>query len=117
MHRLLTSLALAWMAVVPQHRRQGIGAMLMQAGIDNADARDLECWIEASSLGKPLYENFGFNPLSTINLDTPKDGESEVWTQCRQQLTPPPITTMWRPCKSVEKGGGEIIMPSQPVGD
>ncbi|KAF2637580.1 hypothetical protein P280DRAFT_407351 [Massarina eburnea CBS 473.64] len=93
-------LALNWMAVLPTHRRRGIGSLLMNAGITRADDLNLECWMESSGMGKPLYEIFGFKPISTIQFDTERTNASDVWRRCEHDLIPPTITTMWRP-----KGG------------
>ena len=55
---LTSKTALNWMAVDPAHRLRGIGCLLMDVGIVRADDLDLECWLEASAMGKPLYEKF-----------------------------------------------------------
>ncbi|PVH98098.1 hypothetical protein DM02DRAFT_673638 [Periconia macrospinosa] len=90
-------LALNWMAVVPEYRRKGIGTMLMKQGIEAADKLNLECWMEASAMGIPLYQHFNFRALSRIDLDNIKENTSDVWKRCQHELTPPTITAMWRP--------------------
>lgn len=85
------------MAVIPTHRRYGIGSLLMAAGITRADELNLECWMEASSMGKPLYEKFGFRPLFKIAFDTQKKDASDVWLKCEHEMTPLPFYPMWRP--------------------
>lgn len=88
------------MAVHPAHRRLGIGSLLMAAGTTRADSLNLECWMEASSMGKPLYENVGFRSLFKIAFDTDRKDASNVWRKCEREMTPPPFFAMWRP-----KGG------------
>lgn len=43
----------------PDHQRRGAGKMLMEWGCKEADKLRLEIYVEASSMGKGLYEKFG----------------------------------------------------------
>ena len=72
----------------------------MNVGVKRADELNLECWMEASGTGKPLYETFGFKPVAPIEFDTEKDNASDTWLKCQHELIPSTITGMWRP-----KGG------------
>ncbi len=59
--------ALAWvgaMFVASAHRRQGIGAALLEACLDYAGAARV--MLDASPMGQPLYERFGFRPLYRV---------------------------------------------------
>ncbi|KAF2124997.1 hypothetical protein P153DRAFT_325305 [Dothidotthia symphoricarpi CBS 119687] len=105
--------ALNWMAVHPSYRLRGIGSLLMNAGVSRADKLDLECWMEASSMGKPLYEKFDFESLFKIGFDTEKPNASDEWRKCAHEMTPPPIFAMWRPKQGSRKDedGGEVKMP------
>lgn len=89
--------ALNWMAVHPAHRKRGIGSLLMTIGIQQADQIDVECWLEASSMGKPLYEKFGFQSLLKLGFDNEKPDASDEWRKCAHEMTPPPVFAMWRP--------------------
>ena len=71
------------MAVVPEYRRMGIGSKLMAVGVEHADAMNIECWMEASSLGKPLYETFGFRSLIKLAFDLDKKDASDIWRRCQ----------------------------------
>lgn len=85
----------------------------MDAGVSRADKLDLECWMEASSMGKPLYEKFGFESLFKLGFDTEKPDASDEWRKCAHEMTPPPIFAMWRPKQGSRKSedGGEVRMP------
>lgn len=113
--------ALNWMAVHPAHRRCGIGSLLMEAGIQKADNLEVECWLEGSSMGKPLYEKFGFQSLFKIGFDTEKPGASDVWQKCAHEMTPAAVFAMWRPNRGqwTFENGQEVGLPwtlgSQPV--
>jgi len=68
--------------------------------------------MEASSMGKPLYENFGFRSLFKLEWDVEKKNASDVWRKCAREMTPTPIFPMWRPKGGVwESGGQEVKMP------
>ncbi|ORX91867.1 hypothetical protein BCR34DRAFT_629555 [Clohesyomyces aquaticus] len=90
-------LALNWMAVIPSHRRLGIGSLLMAHGTRRADSLNLECWLEASLMGRPLYEHFAFKPLFKMAFDTSKQDASDIWHKCEHEMTPGPFFPMWRP--------------------
>jgi hypothetical protein len=76
----------------------------MTVGISRADELDLECWMEASGLGRPLYEKFGFQSLLKIAFDNEKPGASDDWRKCAHEMTPLPVFAMWRPKKSSRTG-------------
>ncbi|KAF2268655.1 hypothetical protein CC78DRAFT_565162 [Lojkania enalia] len=90
-------LALNWMAVHPAHRRRGVGSLLMQVGIQRADQLNLEAWMEASVMGKPVYEKFGFRSLFKMAFDTEKNNASDQWHKMEHEMTPQPFFVMWRP--------------------
>jgi GNAT superfamily N-acetyltransferase len=89
--------ALNWLAVVPSHRCRGVGHLLMDVGVQLADNLNLECWMEASTMGKPLYEKFAFQSLLNLAFDNVRKGASDEWRKCAHEMTPPPIFAMWRP--------------------
>lgn len=84
----------------------------MNEGISRADDLDLECWMEASSMGRPLYEKFGFRSVSKITFNTDKPDASDIWRKCQHEMTPPPITAMWRPKGAVwQLEGKGVALP------
>ncbi|KAH7072348.1 hypothetical protein FB567DRAFT_454523, partial [Paraphoma chrysanthemicola] len=105
--------ALNWMAVHPAHRLRGIGSLLMNVGLIRADKSNLECWMESSGMGKPLYEKFEFQPLFKIAFDNDSLTASDVWRKCAHEMTPPPIYAMWRPARGLSRSqnGGEVKWP------
>lgn len=104
--------ALNWMAVHPSHRHCGVGSLLMKVGILRADELNLECWMEASSMGKSLYEKFNFQPLLKLAFDTEKPNATDEWRKCAHEMTPPPVFAMWRPKQGRwNSDGGEVKLP------
>ncbi|KAH6611944.1 hypothetical protein C7974DRAFT_438122 [Boeremia exigua] len=105
--------ALNWMAVHPAHRLCGIGSLLMNAGLTKADDLDLECWLEGSSMGKPLYEKFGFQSLLKVAFDTDVQGSSDEWRKCAHEMTPAAVFAMWRPMRGIWRleNGQQVGLP------
>lgn len=62
---------LAWigmMLVDPQFRRRGIGEGLMKASLEYLEARGVPVvGLDATPMGRPLYERLGFVPESELN--------------------------------------------------
>ncbi|KAF2134105.1 hypothetical protein P153DRAFT_281459 [Dothidotthia symphoricarpi CBS 119687] len=44
----------------PEHHRRGAGAMLIEWGTEKADDAQLPSFLEATRMGRPLYERMGF---------------------------------------------------------
>ena len=60
---------LAWVGMVlvdPQHRRQGIAAKLMSVALDYLRPRVGTVKLDATALGQPVYERFGFQVESLV---------------------------------------------------
>ena len=71
-HEVTHGMGLAPMAILPERQRQGIGSMLVQAGIDAMRERNCPFIIV---LGHPeYYPRFGFVPASRHGLSCQWDG-------------------------------------------
>src|ERR1041385_8868985 len=60
---------LAWIGMVlvePQHRRQGIAAQLMSVALDYLRGKVETIKLDATALGQPVYERFGFEVESEV---------------------------------------------------
>src|ERR1044072_6303905 len=60
---------LAWIGMVlvdPQHRRQGIAAQLMNVALDYLKDKVETIKLDATALGQPVYEKFGFRVESVV---------------------------------------------------
>ncbi|KAL4959308.1 putative GNAT family acetyltransferase [Aspergillus stella-maris] len=91
---------------LPPYRRQGLATLFMDWGLQRADERGLEAWLDASEFGAPLYEKYGFrkigvNPVRPVPGRELSEEEKEVWEQCERDLLPIDYTVMWRPVKGV----------------
>jgi hypothetical protein len=85
------------MGVLPSKRRSGVASSMMSWGLQKAEELDLECFLEASLLGKRLYERFDFIALMSMVVNTDKKNPSQTWTRLQSQYSPITVTLMWRP--------------------
>jgi len=77
--------ALAWIGTVithPDYQRQGLARRMMQTSLDYLHSKGTRCiMLDASEMGRPLYEGLGFRALyklevfagEAIESDTPAD--------------------------------------------
>ncbi|KAI6280298.1 hypothetical protein MCOR27_004718 [Pyricularia oryzae] len=63
------------MVVDPAHHRRGVGSILMKYGVDEADRLGVEAVVEASRMGRYLYQNFGFEILEDVLIPVPPGHE------------------------------------------
>ena len=60
----------------PHHHRRGAGAMQLRWGFEQADKLGVPVWLEASPIGRPLYEREGFETVGWLPFDA-RDWGSE----------------------------------------
>ncbi|KAL9622197.1 MAG: hypothetical protein Q9160_003380 [Pyrenula sp. 1 TL-2023] len=86
--------------VHPQYRRRGIGSMMVKWGLEKADERGVETYIDAFAEGLPLYKTYGFLADKSHSLDpSPAKPTERWWNEIanRQKMLPMHWTPMWRP--------------------
>ncbi len=81
----------------PDYRRKGIGAMLLQWGIDAAKRLGVEFWLNSTPPGKPLYEKFGFQLVQRNPLVPKTDKPDAKWKQMEEEFGEMVFWTMWLP--------------------
>jgi GNAT superfamily N-acetyltransferase len=65
---------MAILAVSPHYQRCGIGARLLEWGLQRCDKEGLECWIDATDKGKGLYLKHGWVEVGGIDVDLERWG-------------------------------------------
>ncbi|KAF2673190.1 hypothetical protein BT63DRAFT_410226 [Microthyrium microscopicum] len=70
-------LFLSGLIVDPEYQGKGIGKLLMQWGVEEADRYGLFGYIESSEAGKPLYAKYGFKDLCAVDFDITRWGYSD----------------------------------------
>lgn len=85
--------------------------------LDQADSLSLECYLEGSELGTPLYLQKGFVLLERPVMSfcyypsgDQKDARSDEWDRLVRELHVEPIAIMWRPVKG-EYEEGKTVLP------
>lgn len=62
--------------VSPHYQRRGLGTMLIEEGLRNADRDNAGAYVEASWKGLELYKRYGWEQIDRIELDmTPHGGD------------------------------------------
>lgn len=56
------------MAVHPQYQGRSIARRLLERGLEEADRRGQDTYIEATEAGQPLYRRCGFEELEPLML-------------------------------------------------
>jgi hypothetical protein len=91
----------------------------MEWGLRIADERGLECWLDATAHGRPLYESYGFrriieNSVKPVPEREMNDEEWEEWRHFERTLLPIDVTVMWRPPRG-EFVEGKTLEPRMPA--
>jgi len=63
---------LSTLAVLPEYQRKGVGSKLMAWGLQRADDLGFNVFVEASPMGRGLYEKSGFVFQGDITIDVPE---------------------------------------------
>jgi GNAT superfamily N-acetyltransferase len=69
---------LSILATHPNHHRKGAGAKLVKWGTDLADEQGIECYLEASIEGRPLYERLGFRVVKEMSFNLRDFGRPDL---------------------------------------
>lgn len=62
------------LATLPTHHRRGLGSLLLVPGLAAADAAHAPTYIEASTMGLPLYLRHGWCPVDELHIDMDRCG-------------------------------------------
>ncbi|MCJ1313867.1 hypothetical protein MMC25_007547 [Agyrium rufum] len=76
------------MATHPNHRRQGAADLLMKWGLKKADEIGVDILLEASEMGKPLYEKYGFEVIARVDPNTSIPNPSKEWKRLEDLVAP-----------------------------
>ena len=72
-------------AVSPEWQGKGVGKRLLERGIEKADKKGLDCWLNASEAAVRFFEGFGWEPVGYVEVDL-GEGEKERVVQCVRKL-------------------------------
>jgi ribosomal protein S18 acetylase RimI-like enzyme len=74
-----SGIVLDLLTVDGKHQRMGIGAKLVEIGLEDADRHDLPVYLESTAAGKVLYERSGFVTKEETQFDLAKFGGEGLW--------------------------------------
>lgn len=72
------------LGTMAQHRKKGYGTALVQYGNDLADKLGVECYLDASDMGRPVYEANGYVVQDTSAVVEKRAGVSMVRPRTRK---------------------------------
>jgi len=87
------------------YRRCGAGRILMDWGTKKADEMGLECFLDSTEIGVPLYESSQFIVVDETPLDVEIDNPSDEWKELQKKYPLHPQINMWRPVRGNYKKG------------
>ena len=97
------------MFVHPAHRRRGAGRLLMGWGVEMAQEKGFEVFVEGTDLGRPLYEAFGLTVMSVAHLDAYERNMSDEWRKLEREILPMHFYFMWKPAEGVYQMGKTVV--------
>jgi len=87
-----------WCGTHSEHRRRGAGLMMMQWGLNKADAMGLDSFVEATEAGHEMYKAAGFITVNDLWADARTDKSTDEWESLKKELgLPMHGYYMWRP--------------------
>ncbi|KAF8857924.1 hypothetical protein BDZ45DRAFT_674390 [Acephala macrosclerotiorum] len=60
------------LCTLPEYHRKGLGSMLLQRFLDNANKANAKTYIQATEMGAGLYPRFGWRDVEEMTVRTPK---------------------------------------------
>ncbi|PHH90387.1 hypothetical protein CDD83_3837 [Cordyceps sp. RAO-2017] len=96
--------------VLPDYRRGGAAAAVMNHWIEAVDKLGLEAYLESTAMSTALYLKSGFAIVEHPTMLFRRADPSQDWRRLVRQLQAQPIGIMWRP----QRGGyaeGQTVLP------
>jgi GNAT superfamily N-acetyltransferase len=94
----------------PGYRRRGVGRLLMDWGVKQADERGYAAYLDATAAGRHLYRGYGFVEGSRRELSMVGFEPTERKAWLRQKLIPFEWWPMYRPANG-KYVAGETELP------
>ncbi|KAK5993516.1 hypothetical protein PT974_06948 [Cladobotryum mycophilum] len=93
----------------PDHRRRGVGRMLMEWGIQKADDKGLETYIDATDIGRQLYRPWGFIDGASTEFSLASFAATPRRQELEKQLLPFVWWPMHRPVRGHYEEGKKLL--------
>jgi predicted N-acetyltransferase YhbS len=92
-----TTIVISYCFVDPSFRHQGAGSVMMKWGLEQADAKGMESFVESTEDGEKFYAAHGFETLHDFTLDPVHPKPTEKFSELRSKLLPMHGYVMKRP--------------------
>ena len=78
-------------------------------GVEKAQEKGLEVFVEGTDLGRPLYESFGLTVMSVAHLDAYERNMSDEWRKLEREILQMHFYFMWKPAEGVYQMGKTVV--------
>jgi GNAT superfamily N-acetyltransferase len=85
---LTRDLDVSGLCTLPEYQKRGLGRLLMERGLNDAERDGAKTFLLASPVAKPFYHNLGFKDLEEHILDWRDLGATGTRTTTAQMLDP-----------------------------
>ncbi|KAI3331302.1 hypothetical protein F4824DRAFT_476188 [Ustulina deusta] len=102
----------------PAYRRKGVAQQFMSWGMDKADKLGVEMFLDATPVGKPLYEANNFVCIKENIIAPETKTPDEGWKKLQSQVGRVPFYLMWRPINGnhiediVDQDRARVVLPT-----
>ncbi|KAI1109205.1 hypothetical protein F5Y14DRAFT_458482 [Nemania sp. NC0429] len=93
----------------PDYRHKGVAQQFMSWGVNKADQLGVEMFLDATPMGKPLYEANNFVLIKENIIAPETNTPDESWKKLKSQVGKVPFYLMWRPVNGVYVEGKTIL--------
>ncbi|KAL7816028.1 acyl-CoA N-acyltransferase [Trichoderma aethiopicum] len=94
------------LAVKPEYQGKGAASLMLRYGVDKADEDKVECFLDASPKGQPIYERYGFR---VVQSDTFLEG---TYVQCAMPPEANDASATWRTMSLLKLQETDGLLPS-----
>lgn len=79
------------------YRRKGIGQKFMDWGMAKADEMGVEFFLDATPVGRPLYDANGLIEIEKNDIKPQTENPDDAWKAVEKKIGPTTWYLMWRP--------------------
>ena len=83
--------------------------MLIDWGLEEADRRGMEAYVEGTYLGRNVYERYGFVVMHKVDSTFETLNPGQEWSRMVGEMRENPVVIMWRPAGGKYVEGSTVI--------
>ncbi|KAI0189468.1 hypothetical protein F4808DRAFT_465907 [Astrocystis sublimbata] len=89
----------------PDYRRKGIAQTCLNWGMNKADEMGVDMFLDATPLGKPLYEANKFQVVEEYVIIPQTENPDDEWREAEEKIGHSSWSLMWRPVRGEYEEG------------